>query len=209
MSDRDTEETIVLLRRAAEGDIAARDQAWTRMYDEVLLVARAQRRRWSGDWTMETRVLANEVFIKLFGQTPPSPNDRKHFFVLLSRAVRQILVNYSEGRRAAKRGGSAQHVTFEAEPGIALDPELSDQLLDLHDALHRFEQLDGRAANVVELRFFAGLTDDESADTRDVSRATAVRDWEAARAWLNRELAGRETVELAPGPIADPAERAQ
>ena len=209
MSDPDTEETIVLLRRAAEGDIAARDQAWTRMYDEVLLVARAQRRRWSGDWTMETRVLANEVFIKLFGQTPPLANDRKHFFVLLSRAVRQILVNYSEGRRAEKRGGSAQHVTFEDEPGIALDPELSDQLLDLNDALHRFSQLDGRAEKVVELRFFAGLTYDEIAETLDVSRATAVRDWEAARAWLNRELAGPGTVELAAGPIDDPAEQAQ
>ena len=124
MSDRDTEETIVLLRRAAVGDLAARDQAWSRMYDEVLLVAAAQRRRWSGNWTLETRVLANEVFIKLFGQTLPSPNDRKHFFVLLSRAVRQILVNYSEGRRAAKRGGSAEHVTLEEEAGISLDADL-------------------------------------------------------------------------------------
>lgn len=208
MSDRDTEETIVLLRRAAAGDLAARDEAWSRMYDEVLLVAAAQRRRWSGDWTMETRVLANEVFVKLFGQTPPSPNDRKHFFVLLSRAVRQILVNYSEGRRAAKRGGSAEHVTFEEELGIALNAELSDQLLDLHDALHRFEQLDERASKVVELRFFAGLTYDEIAETLDVSRATAVRDWEAARVWLNRELVGRATVELAAGLIDDPAEQA-
>ena len=93
--------------------------------------------------------------------------------------------------------------------GIVLDPELSDQLLDLHDALHRFEQLDERAAKVVELRFFAGLTYDEIAETLEVSRATAVRDWEAARAWLNRELAGRATVELAPAPIDDPAEQAQ
>ncbi len=196
MSARETNDTTVLLRRAAGGDVAARDEAWTRLYDEVLQVARAQRRAWSGDWTLETRVLVNEVFIKLFRGAPPSLNDRKHFFTLVSKAARQILVNYAEARVAAKRGGGADPVTLNNEVGIALDSEISAQVLELHDALRRFEQLDERAAKVVELRFFAGLSYDEIAEALDVSRATAARDWEAAKAWLNRELAGPGAAEL-------------
>jgi RNA polymerase sigma factor (TIGR02999 family) len=183
-------DTISLLRMAATGDVDARDQAWSRVYDEVLVVARAQRRRWSGDWTMETRVLANEVFIKVFGDNPPELKDRKHFFTLLAKAVRQILVNYSESRRAAKRGGGQAQVTLSEAGGLSLEPEVSDRILDLHAALKRFESLDERAARIVELRFFAGLNYDEIASAMDVSRATAVRDWEAAKVWLHREMGG-------------------
>lgn len=182
--------TISLLRKAAAGDLDARDEAWSRVYDEVLLVARSQRRRWVGNWTMETRVLANEVFIKLFAKTTPNFEDRKHFFTLLAKAVRQILVNYSEASRSAKRGGDAPHLPLAEAGSIAMAPEVSDQLLDLHGALQRFEALDERAARVVELRFFAGLSYEEIAETLDISRATAVRDWEAARAWLHREVGG-------------------
>lgn len=190
MGTGDAVETTVLLRQAGAGDVDARNRVWTRLYDEVLRVAGAQRSRWSGDWTLETRVLANEVFIKLFGGTPPSPNDRKHFLTLLSKAVRHILVNYSEARRTAKRGGGVAPATLNEELGIGLDPAVSEEILALHEALERFEALDERAAKVVELRFFAGLSYDEIAETLDVSKATAVRDWEAARAWLNLELAG-------------------
>ena len=192
MADMDT---ISLLRIAATGDLQARDEAWSRVYDEVLAVARAQRRRWTGDWTMETRVLANEVFIKVFGDRPPNLKDRRHFFTLLAKAVRQILVNYSEGRRAAKRGGGRPHVSLAEAGTIAQSPEVSDRLLDLHDALEQFESLDERAARVVELRFFAGLNYEEIAETLGVSRATAVRDWEAAKAWLHREMGGARGVE--------------
>lgn len=182
-------QTTVLLKRAGGGDVDARNEVWTRLYDEVLRVAGAQRNRWSGDWTLETRVLANEVFIKLFGGTPPDPNDRKHFLTLLSKAVRQILVNYSEARRTAKRGGGVGPATLHEDLDIGLDPEVSDEILALHEVLERFEALDGRAAKVVELRFFTGLSYDEIADTLEISKATVVRDWEAARSWLNVALA--------------------
>jgi len=181
-------DTISLLRMAATGDLEARDRAWSHVYDEVLLVARAQRRRWSGDWTMESRVLANEVFIKVFGDRPPEFKDRRHFFTLMAKAIRQVLVNYSEGRRTAKRGGGQVQVPLASADAIFLEPEVSDQLLDLHEALSRFESLDERAARVVELRFFAGLNYDEIAENVGVSRATAVRDWETAKAWLHREV---------------------
>lgn len=192
MSAPTPEDTTMLLRRSAAGNVDARNEVWTRLYEEVLLVARAQRSRWSGNWTLETRALAHEVFMKLCGGTPSEPNGRKHFFTLLSKAVRQILVNYSEAAHAAKRGGDAQPVTLNEELGVGISPEVSAQILDLHDVLRRFEELDERAAKVVELRFFAGLTYDEIAETLEIARATAVRDWEAAKAWLNLALADEE-----------------
>lgn len=196
MSKSDDPSTLELLRQATDGDIEARDQAWQRVHEEVLRVAGAQRRRWSGDWTLETRVLANEVFIKLFGSTSLAPNSREHFFALLSRAIRQILVNYSEAKSAAKRGGGAAHVSLDEDLGIALDPGTSDDILDLNAALQRFEELDPRAAKVVELLFFAGLSHAEVAEALGISKATAERDWSAAKAWLNRELTGPATIEL-------------
>ncbi len=196
MGSSDDDRTLELLRQAATGDLVARDEAWLRVHDEVLRVAGAQRRRWSGNWTLETRVLANEVFIKLFGGAPPAPSSRGHFFALLSKAVRHILVNYSEARAATKRGGGAPHVPLAEELGISLDPEVSDDILDLNEALDRFERLDPRAAKVVELLFFAGLSHAEVADALGISRATAERDWSAAKAWLNRELSGPATIEL-------------
>ncbi len=196
-------ETIQLLRLAADGDVNARDQAWARVYDEVLRVAAAQRRRWSGNWTMETRVLASEVFIKLYGGRTPEVDDRKHFFTLVARAIRQILVNYSEGQRTAKRGGDAPHGSLTEFGGISLTCEASDQLVDLHEALERFEKIDPRAALVVELRFFGGFSYEEIAEVADISRATAVRDWNAARAWLHRELTDLpELPEFSPPPDA-------
>jgi len=183
-------DTISLLRMAASGDLEARDAAWSRVYDEVLLVARAQRNRWSGNWTVETRVLANEVFIKVFGNRPPKLNDKKHFFTLMAKAMRQILVDYSERSRAAKRGGGQLHVPLGDADAIGFEPEVSDRLLDLHEALKRFGSLDERASQVVELRFFAGLNYEEIAETLGVSRATAVRDWDAAKSWLHREIGG-------------------
>lgn len=181
--------TLVLLRQAAEGDLIARDRAWECVFDEVLRVAAAQRRRWSGDWTLETGVLANEVFLKLYGgHAVPTPKDRKHFFVMVSRAIRQLLLNYSEYKSAAKRGGSATDHTLLEGVEHPLSPVDQGKVRELHEALERFNELDPRAAQVVELRFFAGLSYVEIAETLDISRATAVRDWEAARVWLNRAL---------------------
>ena len=137
---------------------------------------------------METRVLANEVFIKVFGGRAPALKDRKHFFTLIAKAIRQILVNYSEARRAAKRGGNQIRVPLAIADAISIEPEVTDRLLALHEALERFGTFDERASQVVELRFFAGLSYDEIAETMGVSRATAVRDWEAAKSWLHREI---------------------
>jgi RNA polymerase sigma factor (TIGR02999 family) len=181
-------ETLTLLRAAAAGDEAARERAWSRLHAEIIRVVRAQRRRWSGDWTLETHALASEVFIKLCGNRPLEPRDRKHFFTTLAKAVRQILLNYAEAKSSQKRGGDAVAVPLDSVASSLMSPEVSDSVLAVDEALRRFETVDVRAARVVELRFFTGLTYEEIAETLGISRATAVRDWDAARLWLAREI---------------------
>jgi RNA polymerase sigma factor (TIGR02999 family) len=181
-------ETLTLLRAAAAGDEAARDRAWAHLHAEIIRVVRAQRRRWSGDWTLETHALASEVFIKLCGGRPLEPRDRKHFFTTLAKAVRQILLNYAEAKRTQKRGGDAIEVPLASVEESLMSDSVSDSIVAVDEALRRFEQVDARGAKVVELRFFTGLTYEEIAETLGISRATAVRDWDAARLWLAREI---------------------
>lgn len=181
-------ETLTLLRAAAAGDEAARDRAWAHLHEEIIRVVRAQRRRWSGNWTLETHALASEVFIKLCGNHPLEPRDRKHFFTTLAKAVRQILLNYAEAKGTQKRGGGAVEVPLASVEGSLMSEAVSDSVLAVDEALTRFERIDARAAKVVQLRFFTGLTYEEIAETLGIARSTAVRDWEAARLWLAREI---------------------
>jgi RNA polymerase sigma factor (TIGR02999 family) len=174
------------------------------MHAEILRVVRSQRRRWSGDWTLETQALASEVFIKLCGKRPLEPRDRKHFFTTLAKAVRHILVNYAESKRTLKRGGGILEVPLSSVQDSILSEQVSESVLDVHEALARFEALDARGAAVVELRFFTGLTYEEIAETLGISRATAVRDWESARLWLAREIRGSMPASTDPGGTLDP-----
>jgi len=196
-------ETLTLLRAAARGDLDARNEVWSRLHTEILRVVRSQRRRWSGDWTMETQALASEVFIKLCGKRPIEPRDRKHFFTTLARAVRQILVNYATSKHTLKRGGGVVEVPLSSVEDSILSEAVSESVLDVNEALARFEELDARGAAVVELRFFTGLTYEEIAETLSISRATAVRDWESARLWLAREIRGPMPASTAPDSTLD------
>jgi RNA polymerase sigma factor (TIGR02999 family) len=196
-------ETLTLLRAAARGDLDARNEVWSRLHAEILRVVRSQRRRWSGDWTLETQALASEVFIKLCGNRPMDPRDRKHFFTTLAKAVRQILVNYAASKRTLKRGGGVTEVPLSSVEGSVLSDEVSESVLDVNEALARFQELDPRGAAVVELRFFTGLTYEEVAETLGISRATAVRDWESARLWLAREIRESMPASSAPGATPD------
>ena len=196
-------DTLALLRAAAGGDLDARNQAWSHLHTEILRVVRSQRRRWSGDWTLETQALASEVFIKLCGNRPVEPRDRKHFFTTLAKAVRQILVNYAASKRTLKRGGAVPEVPLSSVEDSIMSDSVSESVLNVNEALARFEALDARAASVVELRFFTGLTYDEIAEALGISRATAVRDWESARLWLAREIRGSMPTSSAPGAPPD------
>jgi RNA polymerase sigma factor (TIGR02999 family) len=140
--------------------------------------------------------LANEVFLKVFGKTPQDFRDRQHFFRLVAKAIRQILINYAEERGASKRGGKVDHVPLEEAFGFGVSDKLADQICDLHLALEQFERVDPRAAEVVQLKFFVGLRNEEIAEVLEVSRATVARDWTLARAWLWREMDGSGLGEL-------------
>ncbi|HEX7049089.1 MAG TPA: ECF-type sigma factor [Longimicrobiales bacterium] len=179
-----------LLAAAASGDREAFGRAYSLVYRELRRLARAQRRRWDGDDTLDTTALVHEAYLRLAAWNPEHWGGRTHFFAVAGRAMRQILVNYAERRRAAKRGGgrvvSLDAVADEFAP---IAPEVADEVLALHEALERLERLDPRQCRIVECRFFAGLSIEETAGALGISPATVKRDWSLATAWLYRALA--------------------
>ncbi len=182
-----------LLDNVAEGDPAALDAVVALLYDELRLLARQQRRRWRGDHTLDTTALVHEAYIKLVGQKRIATESRAHFLALASRAMRHILSNYAEGRRAKKRGGGVEHLSLREVALVVRDPvategEAAEVLGAMHAALERLEALHARVCRVVECRFYGGLTIEETAAALGISPRTVKRDWAYARAWLNREL---------------------
>lgn len=155
------------------------------IYAELKAMAHAQRRRWEGDYTLNTTALLHEAYLKLSNAGSVAARDHGHFLALAGRAMRQILVNYAEARRALKRSPPGHIPTDEVNP---VAEEVADAVIRLHEALQRLERLDPRRAQVVEYRFFAGLPIPETAEVLGVSPATVQRDWKFASAWLRREI---------------------
>ncbi len=149
-------------------------------------MAAAQRRRWVGDNTLNTTALIHEAYLKLSGGKEPNWRDRGHFLAVAATAMRHVLVNYAERRRAAKRGGGVPTVDLEHVNPVA--PEVADEVIALHESLEKLARVNERQAKTVELRFFAGLSVEETAQTLGVSTATGKRDWSLASAWLHREI---------------------
>jgi RNA polymerase sigma factor (TIGR02999 family) len=174
------------LRLAQQGDRAALDEVFTLVYDELHRLAQAQRRRWSGDSTLDTTALVHEAYLKLVGQPDAGWNDRGHFLAVASRAMRHLLVNYAERRRAAKRGGGATPVSLDDFNPVS--EEVADEVIALHEALERLAAVSDRQVRVVEARFYVGLSIDETAQALGISPATVKRDWQLAGAWLHREI---------------------
>jgi len=138
------------------------------------------------DHTLQTTALVNEAYLRLADQTNPRWQDRAHFFAVSARAMRQILVSYARSQQAQKRGGGALKVELDEAPLVS--PEESKEIVDLHEALETLSTLDSRKAQVVELKYFGGLTYDEIAEVLKISRVTVRRDWEFAKLWLYTEL---------------------
>ena len=203
---RDDTRLTALLDAAASGDRDAFGRAYALLYDELSALARAQRRRWVGNDTVNTSVLVHEAYLKLLGDDagPPSHRTRwqgrRHFFALAAQVMRQVLVNYAEERSAAKRGGTAERVPLETiEQGVATpDPEWlhdhahrdgdEEEILLLHAALKRLQDISERQARIVECRFFAGLSIPATAEALGISPATVKREWNEASRWLYAEL---------------------
>lgn len=175
-----------LIRAASAGDQVARNALYDSIYRELRSMARAQRRRWRGNHTMDTTALINEAYVKLADGKPVKFNDRAHFFATASRAMRQILINYSERAAAAKRGGDAIRVTL-SEDLSAFDDAIGD-LLDINALLEKVESANERHARLFECRVFGGMTIDETALVLGISPATVKRDWSLVSAWIYREL---------------------
>jgi RNA polymerase sigma factor (TIGR02999 family) len=178
-----------LLRAWAEGSQGALDQLVPLLYAELRAVARRARRRERPDGTIGTTALVHEAYLRLVDQKSARLENRKHFLNLAAQVMRRILIDEARRRRAAKRGADEPRLSLDdADPGEAPD----ERLLALDDALTRMEAVDPRLKQVVELRYFGGLTIEETADALEVSRSSAWRDWLTARAWLYDALGGPE-----------------
>ena len=178
-----------LLAAAADGDATAVDRLYPVVYEDLRRRASRQRQALLGGATLNTTALVHESYLKLVA-SPPEARDRAHFLSIAARAMRQVLVTYAERQTAQKRGGDAVDVRLDDGPPLAaLSDGRAEDLLSLHDALDRLERAVGaRPARVVECRFFAGLSVEETADALGVSAPTVKRDWRAARAWLYDRL---------------------
>jgi RNA polymerase sigma factor (TIGR02999 family) len=184
MSDEERERdqpTTELLEAARAGDADAVDRLFTLAYDELRQVARQVRHRGAGE-TLDTTALLHEAYFKLSSGRPVPASDRAHFLSIVARAMRQVLVDAARRRVAEKRGGGAFAVTV-TDAGVEahLQPE---EYLALEQALEELEAVEPRRARVVECRFIAGLSVEETAHALGVSTPTVKRDWQVARAWL-------------------------
>ena len=185
-----------LLVRWSEGDEAALVELLPRVYDELRLIAhRYMRKEYRGHGhTLETNALVHEAYLKLIKQNRVTWQNRRHFFAIAAKTMRRILINYAEARNAERRGGDAVRVPL--DDILAYFEEKNIDLIPLNKALSDLERLDPRQASIVELRFFAGLTIAETAETLDISAATVKREWDTAKAFLYRALNQRPNPEI-------------
>jgi|SRR5205085_5158874 len=173
-----------LLHAWERGDEAARDELIPLVYDALRRIARHHLRGERAGHTLQTTALINEAYLKLVDQSIPWQS-REHFFGIAARLMRQILVDYARARQRLKRGGDRQQISLayaEAAPAQTAD------LLALNDALEALAAVDPQKSRIVELRFFGGLTIEETAQVMGISTPSVERGWRAARAWLQTEL---------------------
>jgi RNA polymerase sigma factor (TIGR02999 family) len=175
-----------LLAEWGQGNEGAREALMPVVYDELRRLARRHLWNERPDHTLQSAALVNEAYLRLAGQKAPQWRNRAHFFGVAAQLMRHILVDHARNRHAAKRGGGATKLALDAEVSVAEKQDI--HLVALDDALNTLAELDAQQARVIELRFFGGLSIEETAVVLDVSSATVKRDWVTARAWLRREL---------------------
>ena len=183
-----TEHVTNLLLDWRKGDAAALDRLLPLGYDELRRVARAHLRHEGPGHTLQATALVHEAYLRLVEVDRMTLESRSHFFGLAARLMRQILVDHARRKQSDKRGGAVTVVGFDEVTVAATSPV---DVLDLDRALEELTSLDARLCRVVELRYFGGLTLEETATALDVSRATVERDWALAKAWLHQRLSAR------------------
>jgi RNA polymerase sigma factor (TIGR02999 family) len=176
------------LQRLASGDPQALDEVVRLVYGELRDLARARLREERPGHTLSPTALVNEAYLRLFRTRRIAAADRRQFFAVAANTMRRILVDYARTRKRLKRGGGAVHEPLE-EVEAFLSLEEADEIVALDAALTRLEVINPRGARVVEQRFYAGLSVEETAELLEVSAKTVQRDWIASRAWLRKEVA--------------------
>jgi RNA polymerase sigma factor (TIGR02999 family) len=179
-------QVTVLLRKWSEGDESALEQLTPLVYDELHRLAHRHMRRESAGHVLQTSALINEAYLRLVDQPRIQWESRAHFFGIAARLMRRILVDDARKRNSAKRGGSLIQVPLDEVENLA--QQQAANVVAVDEALQRLEAIDERQSQIVELRFFGGLSIDETADLLKVSPGTVMREWTFARAWLKSQM---------------------
>jgi len=186
--DRAVTRLLAQVRAGREGAV---DEVLPLVYEELRAIATRYMRRERPNHTLQATALVHDAFLNLVDQTRVEWQDRAHFFAIASQAMRRILVDHARARAAARRGGGVRAVSLDETVVLGSEPPLGpEDLLSLDAALSDLAVLDPRQARIIELRYFAGLTVEETAETAGISPATVKREWALARAWLHRRLMG-------------------
>jgi len=176
-----------MLRQWSGGKTEVMDDLLPLIYEELRRRAAAYLRRERPNHTLQPTALVHEAYLRLIDQRQDNWASRDHFFAIAAQAMRRILVDHARGRHRQKRGGSNEDLPLE-DALLAAADEASVDLIALDEAMKRLAKLDPKQERIVELRYFGGLSLDEAANALSISRATAARDWQVAKAWLHREM---------------------
>ena len=182
-------EVSQLLIAWGNGDQAARDKLMPLVYEELHRLAHQYMRKERAGATLQTSALLNEAYLRLVDQKQVHWQNRAHFFGIAAELMRRILVDYARSKHYQKRGGDARHVGI--EEAMIVSRERAADVVALDEALKSLAEFDPRKSQIVELRFFGGLTIDETAEVLDVSPGTVMRDWTLAKAWLRKVVTDR------------------
>jgi RNA polymerase sigma factor (TIGR02999 family) len=195
MTNPSTQEITRLLADWGEGDPAALEKLTPLVYAELRRIARRQMRDERPGHTLQATALVNEAFLRLGGDGGGGDfHDRAHFYAVCAQVMRHVLIDHARTRTRDKRGGGAQHVALE-EAAVVMDGRGAGELVALDEALKGLEEVDPQKARVVELRYFGGLSIEETAQVLGVSPTTVRREWRRAKAWLYRAIAGGEATD--------------
>jgi len=176
-----------MLRQWSGGKTEVMDDLLPLIYEELRRRAAAYLRRERPNHTLQPTALVHEAYLRLIDQRQDNWASRDHFFAIAAQAMRRILVDHARGRHRQKRGGSNEDLPLE-DALLAAADEASVDLIALDEAMKKLAKLDSQQERIVELRYFGGLSLDEAANALSISRATAARDWQVAKAWLHREM---------------------
>ena len=186
MAETLPKELTQLLGEWGGGDGEALDELMPLVYEELRRLAHRHMAQERGNHTLQTTALVNEAYLKLKIGRAAQWQNRAHFFAVAAQMMRQILVDYARRHTREKRGGGAEQVTL--DEAMLVSNDKADEMLALDDALQKLEQFDKRKSQVAVMRFFAGLSAEETAEALSISVETVTRDWRVARAWLRNEL---------------------